>query len=370
MYSADAVDSARTFFSLIKNNEGFFKSTKQATFLLKRLRGMGLTQTYMSELKKHFKFDPQTQMPFLYMWNLGFGRSDVSKIRYACTFFLLDSQGVVARYKVGVNHKPTEDDTFQPNFKKIEKVWVRTEEKLPFPDFSFFDKEKKEIAIREALYNKKLKPLVEKIRATIPEEKINHSDFLHSILYQLEKEKRVLSEPQIVALNRIFERYDVSAEKSEGYLSEGPVRWASDYKTLAKFLYQNFQVYLQKVEELDREHELSESGSLENFEPQGLWATETELREFLQGYNNTFASVYGHIFGHEASSFVRKISKARMLSLYEFTGEITSAIKKKGKRLSKKQQKAIMLLPEFIKTCEKVLGSDNLISNWDDYYIG
>jgi hypothetical protein len=371
MYYTEREDTAKTFFYLVKSNDGFFKSTKQASFLLKRLRGDDITKMYHSDLKKAVNFDPNSQMAFVYMWDLGFGRTDTSKIRYACALFILDSQGVIFRYKVGVNHKPGSDQAFQPNFKKLQKVWERSSSEIPFPEFSFFEKERKEIAVREALFQKKLKPLADKIRSTVPEEDFKRSSFLSSILHQLEVEKRSLSEPQMVALNNVFEKYGVGVENLEGYLSEGVDRWKADYKSLASFLFSNFQEFLAERRRMDEEFHLKEHGNLDGLEPEGLWATETHLQEFLQGHaNNDFGSFFERVIHDQASPFIRKIAKARMLYLYDYTGQVAAAIKKKGKRLSKKQQKAIMLLPEFLKVCKKVLSADNLISEWDSYYLG
>jgi hypothetical protein len=112
------------FKGLMKNNNGFFKSSKQANFLFK-MHCKSTQATYTSENHTQFfgiSFDADQAVAHatLYMRWADYGSRSVIPVLYV---FVLDRFGVVVQYKV--NGRGNLRDGWAPDPKKCVKQWER-----------------------------------------------------------------------------------------------------------------------------------------------------------------------------------------------------------------------------------------------------
>ena len=102
-FDSQVDDLTRSLNALIKTNQGKFKSPKQAEFLYKKLKGLRDAHLEQGWAKKWIKND--SVFAFGYVKKLKqFGRTDLSKIRYAGRVYVIDGGGVIVAAKAHVEH--------------------------------------------------------------------------------------------------------------------------------------------------------------------------------------------------------------------------------------------------------------------------
>lgn len=116
-------DFSKTFNGLINHNDGFFKSTKQKTFLLKQMEIGG-------DVNQYFGVDGNDKTYYKIVgghvsW-ADYGRQSIRPVGYLFTF---DEHGVIGKYKLHY-HCPHRGG-WHVNQNKTEVVWTRSETAVP-----------------------------------------------------------------------------------------------------------------------------------------------------------------------------------------------------------------------------------------------
>lgn len=110
MASGEEEDWAKSLNSLVRSNQGLWKSERQAKYLVKRLKShhKKLVRGRSPAIKwaKRYKwFDIDSMIVFAHVSHLSqFGHKERSKIRYAAWFYVIDEYGVKAKARAEYAH--------------------------------------------------------------------------------------------------------------------------------------------------------------------------------------------------------------------------------------------------------------------------
>lgn len=155
---------AKSLFSLVKYNNGLFKSDKQASYLFskaQRSASQGLDVKEASRLVSGYDTRRHTSVKFVTRLDQ-FGRTNASKVRWSAWGFILDGYGVLAKVKYEVDHKPGSNDYGQPKNPKVE--WTRPAGTKGSAFFDVTGEEKKKALEREKAA-KKNAPVIAQIQS-------------------------------------------------------------------------------------------------------------------------------------------------------------------------------------------------------------
>jgi len=97
-------DMSKSLNSLIKYNNGEWKSDRQAKYLLVQMRDRHQTPDALKWARRQKFFSKGMVVVPVVTTIQGYGRQDPTKIRYSAQVFVLDGSGVVARYKFKYKH--------------------------------------------------------------------------------------------------------------------------------------------------------------------------------------------------------------------------------------------------------------------------
>lgn len=232
--ASNPADMAKSLYSIAKNNEGYFKSEKQGMFLLKELAGIGRFNLPNPEFKmaaqwakKVGKTDPQTSFAGVLKYRMeGFGVRDISKIRIAVLFYIVDSSGVVVLAKGKVVH-PKQNMTDLASYEiipsSIQSTFTRKDEAEPPIVVPYFAKVKQEENRRQKQIQEN-KTVIDKIKS-IPG--YDEQEILLSFLQQLEA-GHTLSPKQMFVVNKYLD-----PRQQEDLGLDSPAEWK---KMLESFL--------------------------------------------------------------------------------------------------------------------------------------
>ena len=117
-------DMSRSMNSLIKYNDGLWKSEKQARFLKKQLGMLKSAPATAWAQKNGYQGQAFATMSRIE----GFGTRTISKIRYASQVFVVDDGGVLVRGKVKVIHATQDGGRFSQDWDNVTVNWRRTKE--------------------------------------------------------------------------------------------------------------------------------------------------------------------------------------------------------------------------------------------------
>jgi uncharacterized protein YifE (UPF0438 family) len=223
-------DFAKSLFSLVKHNNGYWKSDKQGRFLLKGLVSLSRTIHSSNDYKDAHAWasrqgvDLDTAVVFPYKRLLEqYGRVE-TKRRYAGWFFLVDESGVLAVAKVKVDHKPKDVQReipgtgtdyqfdFMPETAAISFKRPAGEPPIKVP---FFAETKAAEADRERRKTEN-EGLINTLKNVAD---YRDNSFLQDMVYQLEQ-GRILSPKQMQVVNKFLPK------KEQRVLDIGkPVEW-------------------------------------------------------------------------------------------------------------------------------------------------
>lgn len=189
-----ATDFQRSLLALVKNNNGHWKSEKQAKFILSKLRQDTSAEAEAWAAKVGVQPPVYAGMTAAHV--PGTGIRDKSRRRYAGFFLVVDSGGVAAVGKP----KFTADGSFRHD-RPVETVFRRTKEPTIRVDIEA-DARQREQQLAEQ--RKKLRPLADKLEAKIPPDDPNdlrqNNDILRDFVEQL-RDGRPLSIKQTAILH-------------------------------------------------------------------------------------------------------------------------------------------------------------------------
>lgn len=161
-------DLLKSLNSLAKNNQGLWKSEKQAAYLLRILDTESKTTT--PDVTAWVKRQPWYAAGQIIVENIrkleGYGHRDISKVRYAGQVFVADGAGIVARMKGNVKH-PRQDDPSSMFIipTTLEATFIRDPGIVPLVKFDLQKaKEQEAQALRQqVVLNQKLIDQIKKI---------------------------------------------------------------------------------------------------------------------------------------------------------------------------------------------------------------
>jgi hypothetical protein len=219
-------DIAKSLYSLVKYNDGHWKSEKQAKFLQSRLK-----HEHTTHIQSWMKGHHYQGKGFLYVSKIpGTGTRDTSKARYMAKLFIWDTGGVSHVIRMKYVHAKKGQQGFYVDWKdKGKETWKRTKEPVVQVDLE------KETAIK-ARANA---PMIAKIQE-IPNWENNN--LLRSFISQL-KAGRTLSFKQLNILNRM----NPSAEKED----LGQEEWAAQVPRFRKVLGSFMRSHLDDLKAVD-----------------------------------------------------------------------------------------------------------------------
>lgn len=117
-------DAAKSFNILAKNNQGLWKSEKQARFLLNLIRGPFFRDRAAEAWAHRHRFDGKA---FSHMQIIkGYGTRSISKARFWAQVFVVDPYGLVARGKVKVDHPKGGQGSATLNWSQVDVTFKRT----------------------------------------------------------------------------------------------------------------------------------------------------------------------------------------------------------------------------------------------------
>jgi hypothetical protein len=225
-------DLAKSLSSLIKYNNGYWKSEKQGMFLLKlavSLQRVGRSSSDYRDARTwadRQRADRDTTVVFPYKRLLEqYGRSE-SKARYVGWFFLVDESGVVSCAKVKIDHRPktTQQEIpgtvpiYQFDFMPDTATFTfQRPASVPPITVPFFAQTKAEEAERERR-KKENEGLITTLKNVAG---YHENSFLQDMVYQLEQ-GRVLSPKQIQVVNKFLPK--ISRQPIE---AGTPAEWAA-----------------------------------------------------------------------------------------------------------------------------------------------
>ena len=287
--ASNPADMAKSLYSIAKNNEGYFKSEKQGMFLLKELAGIGRFNLPNPEFKmaaqwakKVGKTDPQTSFAGVLKYRMeGFGVRDISKIRIAVLFYIVDSSGVVVLAKAKVVH-PKQNETDLTAYEiipsSIQSTFTRKDEVEPPIVVPYFAKVKQEENRRQKQIQEN-KTIIDKIKS-IPD--YEDQAILMSFLQQLEA-GHTLSPKQMFVVNKYLD-----PRQQEDLRLDSPVEWK---KMLESFLSHIEEQIIPAIK--DRLKETNAEEEITRVENE--WKTFKANPE-AGGYNWTVENLIGNIF--------------------------------------------------------------------------
>lgn len=174
-------DIAKSLYSLIKYNDGLWKSDRQARYLLPTIRMLRNARAQQWADRAGFKGTAIAWMKRIE----GFGRKTVSKIRYSATLFVVDDGGVVMSGRPKVNHVKNDEGNFDIDYDHVDIKWKREKEPTIKVDI---DAEKREQV-------KKNQPTIAMIKS-IPD--WEDKDILQSFMDQLLAGKPLSPKQQMI----------------------------------------------------------------------------------------------------------------------------------------------------------------------------
>lgn len=122
----DAEDLAKTFNSLIKYNDGFFKSEKQSGFLMNYSKPTVEGRRDYDSLKKYFGVDvKEGQVAFVIGGTAHWADYGTKSIRPVNWVFVIDDFGVVGKYKL--KYQGDTRSGTAPDPQKTTAEWTRTD---------------------------------------------------------------------------------------------------------------------------------------------------------------------------------------------------------------------------------------------------
>ena len=218
-----------SFNSLAKNNKGFWKSEKQGLFLLHSIKNRTQDHAFSSWTNGHDSLAISKTLTFHTTQDLGYGKTDVSKIRMIGWVAILDEGGIVAIAKGKVQHA-TGSEEKEGDWKiipsSLQTTFSRPESEKPSIVVDFFGGERKKQEETQKRVEES-KPLLEKIKSI---KNWMSSDFLKAMAEKVE-DGIPLTPNMIQALDRIFEK---ETGKSTGMdLGIGSLEdWQKDFETI------------------------------------------------------------------------------------------------------------------------------------------
>lgn len=226
----------RSIDSLVKRNDGLWKSEKQGKFLLDSINETRF-QSHDATAWAQRQRIPFMKVAYYQSGMSGFGHRDPSKIRMRGMVYLFDQGGVVLRGKVKIIHPKGGEGNFDPDWSHVEINFRRPANVQPGilvgdPDLHL----KQQI--------KKNKPTIDLIKS-IPhwEEK----DILDSFMYQLSK-GYTLSPAQVSVVKRMT---------PDGFSLSDRQQWEENFTTLIdnivkKMIPAKVKLYHDELEEKDQ----------------------------------------------------------------------------------------------------------------------
>ena len=178
-------DLSKSLHSLVKYNDGLWKSEKQAKFLLKFIKNYSSSpgSLVFDWASSHTDFDPATDFVLFMKFKLKqFGKINISKVRYAGFIFVVDPHGVKVRAKASVNHPSASNP--DANFEFGGKATINFN-RSSIGSISIDIREEERSKERERLRKvKKNQPMIDKIKSISDWE---DKDILVSFVDQLER---------------------------------------------------------------------------------------------------------------------------------------------------------------------------------------
>jgi len=202
-YNKETLDYVKSLQSLVKNNEGKWKSSKQAKFLWLRLSERDpeeLSPPVKSWIDTHLSDDPNEIAVPLLVFDTRYGHKNPSKIRYWGYIYILDGAGIKAAAKLAVKFKGGLDDG-RPVAESIkEETFIRRGNPPILFDAEGHMKALEEEERKREERKETNKVLISKIK-TIPG--YSRSDFFKSLVYQLERGDKLSPRQMAIILKKL-----------------------------------------------------------------------------------------------------------------------------------------------------------------------
>lgn len=352
--SEDFLKSVNT---LVKFNDGNWKTEKQGYFLLKKGKNISSFVEKSEPFKKAVTIaknmgyeHKKNSIVVLDMVKLkGFGIKTASKIRWQGFFTILDSGGVAYHSKVRVDHpKVGVDATAKLNLSKIETKFTRDKDSVPdivVPEFFA-----KKVVDKELL--SRVQKAIDKVSQS-KEFSTRDIDILKSFKEQVSKGNK-LSPKQLVILDKFFEE---KVDLGVGSKNE----WDTNFNDIMKFVKKlGNMMYVNssglKDAGLDFDSFTKELSNIEK-----LYRSGNIVQEGMLG--SSLSIILDRLF----HSYFRQ---SKYLSVSELIAEVPSQIKKmsKAKKPTKKSVKIITDMRNLSELMNKI--SDSKVNKEIIGYLG